>query len=57
MDNRYDLIELVTRMARIAYARNRDIDRETRYVTITDDEAVALIEELRSGDDLGIGDG
>jgi hypothetical protein len=41
-----DIQELVNRMARIAYARNRDTDREPRYVTITDDEAVDLIESL-----------
>lgn len=46
MDNRSDVIELVTRLARMAYARDRDTDREMRTITITDDEAVMLLDEL-----------
>jgi hypothetical protein len=46
MDNRSDLIELVSRLARLAYARDRTTDRDMRTITITDDEAVILLDEL-----------
>lgn len=39
-----DVIELVSRLARLGYARNRDVDSELREITITDDEAVMLLE-------------
>lgn len=45
--------EIVNRLARLGYARNREIDRETRTIEITDDEAVLLIEVLALSYELG----
>jgi hypothetical protein len=36
------------RLRRLAIARNRETEREVRTITITDDEALALIELIDS---------
>jgi len=38
-----DLLTAVMKLNRYAYARDRTTDREPRTLTITDDEAVALL--------------
>lgn len=36
------ITEIMDRLARLGYARNRAVDREPRTITITDDEARAI---------------
>lgn len=40
------LAEAILKLSRYAYARNRAVDREPRTVTLTDDEAVAVLDAL-----------
>lgn len=41
-----DYDRAIEKLQRYAYARNRDVDRETRTFSLTDDEAVALLERI-----------
>lgn len=45
-----ETIELVTRLARYALARDRATEREPRTITITDDEALLLLECIERGE-------
>lgn len=45
--DRSELVGLVARLAVYASARNRDVDREPRLITLTDDEALLLLDELK----------
>jgi hypothetical protein len=48
MSTERDFVTAVERMERFAWARNRDADREPRTITITDDEAVAILEWMHA---------
>lgn len=41
-----DLETAIDKLARFGSARNRTTDREVRYVTLTDDEALAVLERI-----------
>lgn len=43
------MVDLIDRLVRFGFARNRDVDHETREVTITDDEAVLILDALVKG--------
>ena len=50
------VIELIGRLSRYAYARDRETEREPRTITITDDEAILILDvfdhfALITGDD------
>jgi hypothetical protein len=40
---------LLAHLRHYAHARNRDVDPEPREITITDDEAVAILQMLDAG--------
>lgn len=39
-----DVPDLIDRLKRYGHARNRDVDREQRLITITDDEALMILD-------------
>jgi len=56
MTSSADLLDLVTRLGRYGRARNRDIDKEPRTISITDDEALLLLAEVPWLEALGYPD-
>jgi hypothetical protein len=42
----YHLKRALEKLRRYGLARNRDVDRELRFVEITDDEAMALLQHI-----------
>jgi hypothetical protein len=43
------LTDAIRKLARFAYVRDRATEREPRTITLTDDEAVALLARLDEG--------
>ncbi len=45
-----DLVHVLLRLATYGFARDRDTEREPRTMTITDDEAILILDALRAMD-------